>query len=33
MESKGSLLHSQEPAKGPHPEPDDSSSHLPTLLP
>jgi len=27
MESKGSLLHLQEPAIGPHPEPNESSPH------
>jgi len=28
----GSLLCSQEPTAGPHPEPDESSSQLPTLF-
>jgi len=33
MEPIGSLPCSQEPAIGPCPEPDASSSHLPTLFP
>jgi len=33
MEPEGSLPSSQQPATGPHPEPDESSSHLPTLFP
>jgi hypothetical protein len=33
MEPKGSLPCSQQPAIGPHPELDASSSHLPTLFP
>jgi hypothetical protein len=31
MESKGSLLHSQEPITGPCTEPDESSPHSPIL--
>jgi len=33
MESEGSLPCSQEPAIGPYPNPDEFSTHLPTLLP
>jgi hypothetical protein len=33
METEGSLPRSQQPAIGPYPEPDESSLHLPTLLP
>jgi len=33
METKGSLPCLQEPAIGPYPEPDKSSSHLTTLFP
>jgi hypothetical protein len=32
MELEGSLLCSQELATGPHPEPDESSPHVPTLF-
>jgi hypothetical protein len=32
MEPEGSLLHSQEPATGPYPEPDEPNPHLPTLF-
>jgi len=32
MESEGSLSCSQEPASGPYPEPDESSSHPPNLF-
>jgi len=33
MEQEGLLTCSQQPANGPHPEPDPSSPHLPALLP
>jgi hypothetical protein len=33
MEPEGSLPLSQQPATGPYPEPDASSSHLPTRYP
>jgi hypothetical protein len=33
MEPVGSLPYSQQPATGPYSEPDESSSHLPTLFP
>jgi hypothetical protein len=33
MESKGSLLRSQEPANGPYPELDEYSLHFPILSP
>jgi hypothetical protein len=33
MEPEGSLPCSQQPAIGPHPEPDASSPHFPTLFP
>jgi hypothetical protein len=33
MEPEGSLLCSQEPATGPHPESDESSPHPPTFFP
>jgi len=33
MESKGSLLYSQEPSSGPSPEQDESSPHPPTHFP
>jgi len=33
MECEGSLLCSQQPATSPYPEPDESNSHLTTLLP
>jgi hypothetical protein len=31
MEPEGSLLCSQQPATGPHPEPEESNPHLPKL--
>jgi hypothetical protein len=33
METEGSLLCSQEPASGPYPDPDESSSRPPKLFP
>jgi hypothetical protein len=33
MEPKGSLLHSQQTATGPYPEPDKSIPHFSNLLP
>jgi hypothetical protein len=33
MGPEGSLSRSQEPATGPHPEPDESNPHVPTLFP
>jgi hypothetical protein len=33
MAPEGSLPYSQQPATGPYPEPDESSSHLSTLFP
>jgi len=33
MEHEGTLLRSQEHITNPYPEPDASSSHLPTLFP